>query len=356
MIKATLFVREDPAMLNNAIFSGRSLYGMKNDMYMYTGLREELNRQGVDISTQDINPAEQSSFIIVLNETSFFRSYVKPAGQKLYLILSEPPVYNFDDWKPERHRIFDKVFVYDDRLVDGKKYFHYNFAIDFETYGKPKPVSRETFLKRRLCVLMAGAFSVLPHKKEMRSLLYERYRAIRWFNRHAPGDLDLFSRGAVEKKFEEFRGAGYLKKIAPSLVRQIGAYRYRRNCRQVFKGSADADKKIETMKNYRFYLCYENAFGINGLISEKIFDCFAASCVPVYDGAPDIARYVPENCYIQKKDFSSYAALHKYLVNMNYEEYSAYIENMLKFMNSEKIKPFRVTTFAKNIVSHITLT
>jgi hypothetical protein len=355
MLKATLYVREDPALLNNAVFSGKSLYGMKSDMYMYVALRKELGLLGVDLSTQDINPVHSSGFIIVLNETLFFKNYQKTKEQKLYLILSEPPVYNFEDWKKENHLTFDKIFVYDDRLADNIKYFHYNFAIDFESFDKPGLVSRETFSKKKLCVLMAGTFSVLPHRKEMQSLLHERYKAISWFNRNFPNDLDFFSRVIIEKKFEEFKGSSYLNKISPSLVGKIASYKFKRNCEKVFKGSVEAEKKIETMKAYKFYLCYENSHGINGLISEKIFDCFAASCIPVYEGAPDITRYIPPGCFINKEDFKSYPALHHYLVNMSYEEYSGYIENMLAFMNSEEIDPFKVCAFTKKIIAQIEL-
>lgn len=353
MRKATLYVREDPALLNNVIFSGDSLYGMKSDMYMYIALKKELEILNIDISTQDLHPVSDSEIVIVLNETGFFRTYKKKPGQKLYLILSEPPVYNFDDWKKENHVVFDKVFSYDDRLADNVKYFHYNYSIDFDSLDKPLPVSRKEFSEKKVCVLMAGTFSFLPHKKEMLSLLYERYSAVRWFNLHFPEHLDFFSRAAIQKKFEEFRGASYLQRFAPSLRKKIASYLFKKNCAKVFKGSVPADKKVETMKKYKFYLSYENTYGINGLISEKIFDCFAAACIPIYKGAPDIGHYVPANCFINKDDFKSYSELHEFLVNMTFETYSEYINNIIKFMNSEKIQPFKVSTFTKTITSQL---
>lgn len=353
MIKATLYVREDPAMLANAIFSGKALYGMKSDMYMYVALKEEFKKIGIDLNTQDLSPVTESTFVLVLNETTFFRTYQKPAGQKLFLILSEPPVYNFDDWKKENHKNFDKVFTFDTKLVDHKKFIQYNYPIDFETEALPGPVSEKEFNERKLCTLMAGTFSVLPHKPEMKSLLYERYKAIRWFNKMAPHDFDLYSRAAIEKKFEEFRGASYLQKFVPALRQSIGTYKFKKNIQAVFKGSAGAHKKIETMKNYRFYICYENTQGINGLISEKIFDCFAASCVPIYAGAPDISRYVPANCFIDKTKFASYEDLHKFLVSMTYAEYTEYISSIIQFMSSSKTEPFKVNSFTKTIISTI---
>lgn len=355
MIKACLFVREDPALLNNRFFSETTLYGMKSDMYMYVQLKKDFQLRGVDLSTQDINPVKDSTIVIVLNETGSFVNYSKPEGQHLYLILSEPPVYNYRDWLAENHRVFDKVFVYDNRRVDNKKYLHYNFAIDFESFPEFKPVSETEFTNRRLCALMAGSFSVIEHKADVQSLLFERYKAIQWFNRNHPNDFDFYSRASLENKLEEFRGASLLKKLAPAFVKQIGKLRYQRNVKQVFQGSADADKKIDFLRKYRFYLCYENTHGINGLISEKLFDCFAAACIPIYLGAPDLSNYVPKNCYIDKNDFKSYKQLYLFIKDMNYQTYAGYIQNIHNFMSGPMTKPFTVSTFTNNIISHIDL-
>lgn len=353
MIKATLYVREDPALLNNEVFSGKSLYGMKSDMYMYVALRRELAKSHIDLSTQDIYPVENSEIVIVLNETAFFRNYKKGKTQKLYLILSEPPVYNFDDWNKDRHVIFDKVFVYDSSLVDNKKYFHYNYAIDLDTIVKPTVPSEEEFASKKLCTLMAGTFSPLPHDPKLKSLLYKRFQTLSWFNRNRPNDFDLFSRTDVEKKFREFRGVSLLQKLWPALVKKIAHYKYQRHCAKVFKGAVGAEKKIEVMNHYKFYICYENTHGINGLISEKIFDCFAAGCVPVYDGAPDIGHYIPETCFIKRSDFISHETLYHYLATMNYPAFKNYIEQIRLFMTSERIRIFEVSSFTKSIISQI---
>jgi hypothetical protein len=189
----------------------------------------------------------------------------------------------------------------------------------------------------------------------MQSLLHERFLAIRWFNKNFPEDFDFYSRVAIHRKFEEFRGASLLQKIAPGMLKKISEMRYKNNCSAVFKGSADADKKVEIMRNYKFYLCYENTYGINGLISEKIFDCFAAGCIPIYLGAPDIKNYIPADCFIDREDFSSYAELHRHLTTMNFAEYAGYITRIQNFMSSEKTEPFTVSTFTKTIISHLDL-
>jgi hypothetical protein len=41
------------------------------------------------------------------------------------------------------------------------------------------------------------------------------------------------------------------------------------------------DSKKNTLEKYKFSICYENARDIPGYITEKIFDCFFAGCVPI---------------------------------------------------------------------------
>ena len=40
-----------------------------------------------------------------------------------------------------------------------------------------------------------------------------------------------------------------------------------------------------------------------GYITEKIFDSFAAWCVPVYWGASNVTDYIPEGCFIDRRKF-----------------------------------------------------
>ena len=55
-------------------------------------------------------------------------------------------------------------------------------------------------------------------------------------------------------------------------------------------------------KNISFAICYENARDIPGYITEKIFDCFFAGCVPIYwGGAPNVTDHIPANTFIMIK-------------------------------------------------------
>lgn len=55
--------------------------------------------------------------------------------------------------------------------------------------------------------------------------------------------------------------------------------------------------KIETLSQYKYALCFENV-SQPGYITEKIIDCFVAGTVPIYMGAPDIWKRVPDGAFL----------------------------------------------------------
>ena len=55
------------------------------------------------------------------------------------------------------------------------------------------------------------------------------------------------------------------------------------------------DNKAEFLKQYRFYVCPENA-SVEGYVTEKLFHCIGSGCIPIYWGAdgnpePDILNH-----------------------------------------------------------------
>ncbi|KAF9572660.1 putative glycoprotein 3-alpha-L-fucosyltransferase [Mortierella alpina] len=70
--------------------------------------------------------------------------------------------------------------------------------------------------------------------------------------------------------------------------------------------------KQETLAGYPFVLAAENS-NCMGYVSEKIYDAFAVGAIPIYMGAPDIGKYVPEGSFINVDDFKDYDELIKYV-------------------------------------------
>lgn len=107
------------------------------------------------------------------------------------------------------------------------------------------------------------------------------------------------------------------------------------------------------LEKYKFAICYENARDITGYITEKIFDCFFAGCVPIYWGADNITDHIPKECFIDKREFDSYEKLYDFLRNMSDEVYMKYLNDIEKFLRSEKAYFFSSECFVKTIIETV---
>ena len=352
--KATLLVRPDIALLNNRIFSGEALYGMKSDTYLYIALQQELRVRGIELATQDVHPLNEADIIVSLDQVEAMQDFVRRPSQSCYLILTEPPVYYPENYLPARHRPFDKVFTYDYTRVDNIKYFQYHFAIDFDSYPPFVAVTAEEFKRRKLCTLAAAAFAMSPPPAGSPSLLHERYLTLKWFSDNHPDEFDFYSRGLDPKEFESFRGVGLVKRFMPKTVLHAITKRRRRVVDKVFRGSIPAEEKVQKLRDYRFYIAYENTGNMPGCISEKLFDCFAASVVPIYLGDPQVDRIVPATCFINRQSFATHEELYQFLRQMDYETYAGYVRAMEGFLSSNASAILRPEYNARTLAQQIT--
>lgn len=117
--------------------------------------------------------------------------------------------------------------------------------------------------------------------------------------------------------------------------------------RKVWRGAVAS--KHETMSGYTFALTYEN-MELAGWINEKIFDAFLSGTVPIFRGAPDVADYIPETCFIDPRRFASYAELEEFLRSLGPAEIEAYRESARDFLASEGYRPFTKQAFADALV------
>ena len=123
--------------------------------------------------------------------------------------------------------------------------------------------------------------------------------------------------------------------------------------RQNPRRSLTISKKLETLKHYKFAICYENVKDIPGYITEKIFDCFLSGCIPIYWGANNITDHIPRSCFIDKRNFDSYEKLYAHLTSITEKEQISYLYNIDSFLQSEKAKPFSSEYFAQTISNEI---
>lgn len=247
---------------------------------------------------------------------------------------------------------FDGIYTWDQALLSSKELppkfpICYPNALPFGF--KVNQVVNPGFTQRNFFCTLIGSnrHANLPDARELYS---ERVRAIRWFETHAPNDFALFGNGWLvpQKRFGGFGRLRYrLEKVLPFLFGKPVFPSYR----------GPAKTKFEVLSKTRFNICFENAKDIPGYITEKLFDCLFAGCVPIYLGEPHIEDIVPQACFIDFRQFLTstdpYQDLYKYLSKMTEQEYLAYQEAGSQFLASPAFMPYSSQSFAEAILGPI---
>ena len=105
--------------------------------------------------------------------------------------------------------------------------------------------------------------------------------------------------------------------------------------------------KLDVLKQYKFSFCFENTQNTPGYITEKIFDCFQAGCIPIYLGAKNIEQYIPKDCYINFNDFKNLDELYLFLKNFEENQWCNYYQKIANFLNSNQAQAFSINNFIK---------
>lgn len=223
-----------------------------------------------------------------------------------YLLTFEPPTVRPENFDEARHGHFTKVFTWDDVLVSkGGRYVKINYAQRFPAVvpGGPRP---------HLCTLIASN----KQSSHPLSLYGERRDTIRAFESAEVEGFHLYGPGW--EGHPSWRGM--------------------------------VEDKRKTLEAYDFAICYENAWGLPGYITEKIFDCFIAGCIPVYWGAPNIWKYVSAGCFIDRRGFHSNARLIDYLQKMTQGEKEHFRMAIRAWLGLKDVCQFTPEHFAQTIL------
>ena len=98
------------------------------------------------------------------------------------------------------------------------------------------------------------------------------------------------------------------------------------------------DKKIKTLGNYNFNLCFENTIAHN-YITEKIWDSIDNYCLPIYYGSGNnIYQFFPENSFLDYSKFKNPDDLFNYIKKMQDSEYIERMNKCIKVYNDLSAK------------------
>jgi hypothetical protein len=163
-----------------------------------------------------------------------------------------------------------------------------------------------------------------------RPIAHDRYLArLRAFGAFADhSDFDLFGEGWEHRH--------------PAVEHELhtGAAR-------AYRGPIDSDM-LSLLARYRFALVYEEA-RFPGYVSNTIFDCFCARCIPIYSGAPDVAQYVPPSAFIDIRQFVSFPELERFLTRLTEDDARRYVEAAHAFLISPAFESWCADRFAHDL-------
>lgn len=308
-------------------------------------LGQRLRALGHEVATLDMQPLawfDQVFFIdypTLLNAR--FRRLLRERHPHVHLFASEPPMIRSSNYSTATAARFEKVLTWRKELCarNPVKYTLWHLPNKYR-----EPAAAEPFASRKLGV-MINRFMAFHDPRELFS---ERVRAVRWFEAHAPQDFDLFGSDWDKPLF-----SGRLAKVNLPLrlmYRRIAPLRRLKLARYPsFRGPVAS--KNETLRQYRFCFAYENCAEPDYL-SEKLFDCFFAGCVPIYLGAPNVLETIPAETFIDKRKFGSYAELHRYLAAMPEAVYNRHLEAARDFLHSPAMRPYTAEGFADNFIAN----
>lgn len=241
----------------------------------------------------------------------YLDQFYTPEIEKVFMMGTICAHENFPELPPEKCVLFlwepvggrqgdlendySRIYTFNDDVIDGKKFFKFYYPV-----LRPMINSLPDFEKKKFCVLMTHTYT------------REREQLIRFFEKKPSMEFDYFGFRPIIKT-SRYRGK--------------------------IPGHPLSREKLNVLKYYRFCICFENSY-INGYITEKIFTCFSGGCIPVYLGAPNIEEYIPKDCFIDYRDFSSDEELYQYLISMSKEEHEGYLKRIRNYLESEKAKLF----------------
>jgi hypothetical protein len=180
-------------------------------------------------------------------------------------------------------------------------------------------------------------------------LYTERLRAVQYFNEY--GEIDLYGVGWDGPPYQmgETWVPGSVRRLHRAARIRWERLRPPTDPLRVASAKAyrgPAPSKPETLAAYTFAICFEN-MTLSGWVTEKIFDCLRAGTVPIYLGAPDIDDWVPQDCFIDMRRFSSYDELRDHLHALTPREVDAYREAGREYFGSDLYRPFTRQAFSE---------
>jgi hypothetical protein len=176
-------------------------------------------------------------------------------------------------------------------------------------------------------------------KENNQELYSDRLSIIDWFSQNNSTEFRLYGRGWVAPTIRD----GW-RSLLRSVLSPVSTPK-------VFHGEVISKSDILSRSNFSF--CYENMRSDGDYITEKIFDSMLAGCVPIYLGSSRISDYIPDDVYIDAREFNGVDAIYRYIEKISFERLCDMRRSIVDFLESKQADNFRNTVFANCVVTNI---
>lgn len=296
-------------------------------------LKNLFAQAGYDLQTSDINKPDECVAIIYKSSLQPYKNIDTPQS---YLIRDESKIISPHEWEDNYLKNFKKVFTYADDSSPENNLINFKLPNTVLKKIKKGLAHKDKFC----CAVYSNKGSRLENE-----LYTERNNFIRWYEEKHP---DLFDLYGYNWDLGEQRDYPFL----PKFIKK------RKFFKKIFNPPYPSYRglvgdKYELLERYKFSLAYENVKDVPSYISEKIFDCLNSGTIPIYWGASNILDYVPKNCFIDRRDFSSLEELHDFMCKMTDEKYHEYQNNIEQYLLSDEVKKLSSEQYAQTIFDTI---
>lgn len=250
-------------------------------------VQEENNEYGQELVKRGADPRVQMCLESPIFASKFYDSIREEDVQRTYL---QPffPIYVSKSYKGFKHRLF---------FNGGTEHLYFP-SFDDEDIKEPMPWNERKFM----CMVTSNKHYCM----------LDEYKNDYWaetLNKSSGLSEGIFSWGgrsgqsfrkAMETQLHDYR-YNAIKHFLPK--EDFDLYGKGWNVHGI--GDRECTDKLETIRKYKFALCFENG-AYPGYITEKIIDCFVAGVIPVYMGATNIDKYIPRDLYMDARDYFSF--------------------------------------------------
>lgn len=352
-----VFDTADIEFQNNRVFDPKHAAKFPGAL-VWSIFRDRAKERGWDIMTSDVflkNPGRPMPALCISEMITPFTARTLAAGAVPFIILSgESPnvAYGFYHNLGKYTRPYRHAFLFRGAgaRVKSPTLFH---PLYWSNTCRDVRSGLE-WDKRQFLVMIAGNKQrLLVNEQKPLKGMRRLVKKLIWSYLHLTDELfrfeDLYQRRLDAICY--FAGVPGFKLFGTGWDKKQGLYDVQWQAIQKLE-PVFVEDKMDVLSHFRFALCFENCI-FPGYVTEKIFDCFLAGCIPVYLGAPDISDFVPPSTFIDYRNFGSYSALDKFMREMTESETIKYLEAARGFLASPEFDKFTADCFVKKIINLI---